>query len=53
MKIVCSLKEAADIIRACHDGACYNCALTRTCKNDGAAEKHPEDLIEIETGADG
>lgn len=47
MKIICTLSEAADLIRACHDGACYNCALTNACENQGADDKHPEQLMEI------
>lgn len=47
MKIICTLIEAAALIRACYDGDCHDCALNNACENWGADDKHPERLMEI------
>lgn len=47
MKILCTLKEAANLIRACQNASCYNCVLAKTCNETGLADKSPENLILI------
>ena len=47
MKILCTISEAADIIRSCHDNTCYKCVLQSVCNPSCVDEKRPEKLMEI------
>lgn len=44
MKISCTVKEFAQIVRGCEKNSCYNCPLSEVCGGD--KEKGIEQFVE-------
>lgn len=47
MRIKCTVKEVAILIRACENASCTECALWDICSINNVGGKNVEDLIEI------
>ncbi len=47
MRIKCTIKEMATLIRACENASCTECAFWDFCSLDKDKGKNAEDFIEI------
>lgn len=49
MKIHCTVQELAKMVRACHDGTCYQCVMRDMCNNGEGTPDKIEDFINADS----